>query len=78
MTQFRVVIQPSASAEIEEAFLWIAEHNSATAVKWFTGLQEAVQGPETFPERCSLPQRTTPFKRRFGRSSTADALADSE
>ncbi len=31
MTQFRVIIQPRASVELEQAFLWIAERNSDAA-----------------------------------------------
>ncbi len=54
MTKFRVIIQPSASAEMEVALLWIAEKNAAAAVKWFNSLQSAVQKLESFPERCPL------------------------
>lgn len=62
MTKFRVIIQPSASAEMEEAFLWIAEHNPEAAVKWFNGLQDAVHGLETFPERCPLAPENDAFQ----------------
>ena len=62
MTRFHVIIQPSASAEMEEAFLWIAGHNLEAAVKWFNGLQAAVQGLEIFPERCPLAPENDAFR----------------
>ena len=62
MKKFRVVIQPPASAEIEQAFLWIADYNRDAAVKWFHGIQEAIQGLETFPERCSRAPENDAFK----------------
>jgi hypothetical protein len=33
VTTFRVIIQPSAALEMEQAFLWIAERNSEAAVR---------------------------------------------
>ena len=54
MTKFRVVIQPPASAQMEQAFLWIAEQNPEAAVRWFHGLEAAIQGLETMPERCPV------------------------
>lgn len=62
MTKFRVIIQPSASAEMEAAFLWIAERNPEAAVKWFNELQIAIQGLETFPKRCPLAPENDTFK----------------
>jgi len=62
MTKFHVIIQPPAAAEMDEACLWIAEHNPDAAVKWFLGLQEAIQGLATFPERCPLAPESDAFK----------------
>lgn len=62
MTKLRVIIQPPASGEIEQAFLWIAERNPDAAVKWFTGLQKVIQSLETFPERCPLAPENDAFK----------------
>jgi plasmid stabilization system protein ParE len=49
---YRVVIEPPAAAEIEEAYLWISERNSEGAIKWFNGLHTAFRTLEIFPERC--------------------------
>jgi plasmid stabilization system protein ParE len=62
MTKFRVIIQPSASAEVEQAFLWISEQNPEAAVKWFHGLEAAIQGLETTPERCPVAPENDAFK----------------
>ena len=62
MTTFRVIIQPSASAEMEAAFLWIADHSPEAAVKWFNELQIAIQGLETFPKRCPLAPENDAFQ----------------
>ena len=62
MIKFRVIIQPPASAEIEQAFLWIAERNPAAAVKWFHGLHEAIRGLATFLERCPFAPENDAFQ----------------
>lgn len=62
MTRFRVIIQPPASAEMEKAFLWIAERNPEAAAKWFNGLQEAILGLAIFPDRCPLAPENDAFK----------------
>ena len=61
MTKFRVVIQPPASAEMEQAFLWIAEQNPEAAAKWFHGLEAAIQGLATMPERCPVAPENERF-----------------
>ena len=62
MIKFRVIIQPPASAEIEQAFLWLAERNPTAAGKWFNGLHEAIRGLATFPERCPLAPENDAFQ----------------
>jgi len=50
--KYRVLVLPRAAAEIEEAYLWIAERAPEGAVKWFNGLHSVIGTLETFPERC--------------------------
>jgi len=50
--KYRVLVQPRAAAEIEEAYLWIAERAPESAVNWFNGLYSVIATLETFPERC--------------------------
>lgn len=55
---YEVLIMPSAEAEFEAAYLWIAERNPDAAVKWYNGVLDALLTLETFPERCPLaPER---------------------
>jgi len=41
--KFLVVAQPSAQAEMEMAYEWIAERAPQTAVRWYNGLLKAVK-----------------------------------
>ncbi len=50
--KYRVLVLPRAAAEIEEAYLWIAERAPDSAVKWFNGLYSVIDTLEIFPERC--------------------------
>jgi plasmid stabilization system protein ParE len=51
---FRVITQPRAEAEAEEAFRWIYEQSPAAAVRWYRGLSEAIESLATSPQRCAL------------------------
>jgi hypothetical protein len=37
-----VLVLPRAAAEIEEAYLWMAERAPGSAVKWFNGLYAVI------------------------------------
>ena len=54
---FRVVIQPDAEAEVEEAFNYIAARSRDYAVPWLRGLYKAVATLEKFPTRCGVAPR---------------------
>lgn len=54
---------PSAEAELEAAYLWIAERNPEAAAKWYNGLLDAILTLETLPERCP----PAPERKVFGR-----------
>ncbi len=62
MTRWPVVIQPPAAAEIEAAYVWIAESNPAAAATWLFGLRAAIQGLSKLPERCPLAPENSAFK----------------
>ncbi len=44
MMHCRVVVEPEAIEDIGNAYLWIAMHSPAAAVKWFNGLTKAMPG----------------------------------
>ncbi len=50
--KYRVVVQPRAASEIEEAYLWLSERAPDSAIKWFNSLFSTIETLETFPERC--------------------------
>lgn len=65
MTRRQVIIQPPAAAEIEAAYLWIAERNPEAAATWLFGLKDAIQGLRDLPERCPLAPENSAFKERI-------------
>jgi plasmid stabilization system protein ParE len=59
--KYRVIIQPPAAAEMDDAYLWIAERAPDNATKWFNGLEAAIYSLEDFPERCPLAEESKAF-----------------
>ena len=49
---YRVITQPDAEAEAEEAFLWLYEQSPEAALGWYQGLREAIQSLAEHPHRC--------------------------
>jgi plasmid stabilization system protein ParE len=58
---YRVVIQPRAAVEMEEAFQWIAGQSPRRAAQWLDGLQRAIDSLRTNPRRCSLAREGEGF-----------------
>lgn len=54
MKKYRVIIQPSAQRDIDEAFAWLVERNENAAIRWFNGILEVVTTLKQCPERCPL------------------------
>jgi plasmid stabilization system protein ParE len=52
--KFLVVVQPSAQAEMEAAYQWVAERAPLTAARWYNRLLKAIQSLADYPERCSI------------------------
>ena len=57
----RIVIEPPARDNIDEAFRWIAERNPDAATKRFNGLEAAIQSLEDLPQRCPLAEESKVF-----------------
>ena len=69
---YRVLIDPKAVAEIEEAYVWLAQQAPRAALRWFNGLYEAIESLRDFPRRCALAPETRSVDREvrqllFGR-----------
>ena len=50
----RIIIQPSAFDEIDEACGWLAAQSPEAAARWLEGMFAAIQTLESNPERCGL------------------------
>ena len=59
--KYRVIVEPPARANIDEAYRWIAGRNPAAAIKWFNGLEAAIRTLEDFPQRCPLAEESKVF-----------------
>ena len=54
MKRFEVIILPSAERNIDEAYLWLAEHDPDAAIRWYDRLREVIFSLAVLPERCPL------------------------
>jgi plasmid stabilization system protein ParE len=52
--KYRLIIQPPAFADLDEACAWLAERSPAAAAHWLEGLLDAIHTLESNPERCAL------------------------
>src|SRR5512133_2047560 len=52
---------PSAAADLEAAYLWLAERSPEAAAAWYNGAVDAVLSLEAFPERCPLAPESDAF-----------------
>lgn len=59
--KYRVLIEPPARDNIDEACRWIAERNPSAAIKWFNGLEAAIQTLEDFPQRFPMAEESKAF-----------------
>jgi plasmid stabilization system protein ParE len=60
--KYRVVVQPRAAADIENAYLWIRERAPSSGDRWFQGVYEAIEKLETLPARCPLAPENAYFE----------------
>jgi plasmid stabilization system protein ParE len=61
--KYKLIIQPSALNELEEAYRWIARQSPENAARWFNRFLKALQTLEHFPDRCEV----SPESRHIGR-----------
>ncbi|MBN2023869.1 MAG: type II toxin-antitoxin system RelE/ParE family toxin [Pirellulales bacterium] len=54
MKKYRLIIQPPAFDDLDEAYQWIREQAPEAAARWFNGFVEALNSLITSPERCGL------------------------
>jgi plasmid stabilization system protein ParE len=52
--KYRVIIQPPAFDDLDEACGWLAARSTEAAARWLEGMFAAIQTLEANPERCGL------------------------
>ncbi len=56
--KYKLIIQPSALADLEEAYCWIAERSPARAAGWYNRFIKVLISLESNPERCEIAQES--------------------
>jgi plasmid stabilization system protein ParE len=51
---YKVVLTDRAARDLDEAYLWYAEHARESAVRWFNGFLDALEKLTSNPERCPI------------------------
>jgi plasmid stabilization system protein ParE len=59
--KYRVIIQPSAQLDLEEAYLCVHKRAPLRVAKWFQGLEDAIFSLSELPQRCSLAPESNDF-----------------
>lgn len=54
MKKYRLIIQPPAFDDLDEAFQWIQERSPQAAAHWFNGFVDALISLTKSPERCGF------------------------
>jgi len=62
---YTVVIADKASADVEEAYDWLAQRAPAAAQKWKLGLLDAIARLESLPNACSVAPESSYFGREI-------------
>jgi plasmid stabilization system protein ParE len=52
--KYKLIIQPPAMADLDEAYRWIAERSPGNAARWFNRFLEALSTLEQSPNRCGI------------------------
>lgn len=51
---YKLIIQPPAIRDLDEAYQWIAERSPSNAASWFNGFLDTLRNLEQFPQRCEI------------------------
>ena len=54
MKKYRLIIQPPAFDDLDEAYQWVNEQAPEAAARWFNYFVEALQTLSKSPKRCGL------------------------
>jgi plasmid stabilization system protein ParE len=51
---YKLIIQPPAMTDLDDAYCWIAEESPENAVRWFNRFLDALSTLKQSPMRCSI------------------------
>lgn len=51
---YRVIILPSAKADVKEAARWMRQYSREKALSWVDGVYDAINSLSTHPARCAV------------------------
>jgi plasmid stabilization system protein ParE len=63
--KYKIIIQPSALADLDEAYRWIAERSPENAVRWFNRFLEVMFTLERSPARCGVAPESAQIGREI-------------
>src|SRR5262245_37801950 len=62
---YRVVIQPRAQRDIDDAFRWVQQQAPERAARWYNALVAAIDSLQTLPARCGLAPEADIFEKEI-------------
>ena len=63
--KYRVYYAERASADAVAAYEWIKQYSEAAANRWLSGLRNATNSLDQFPQRCGLAPESEHFKQEI-------------
>lgn len=62
---YRLIIQPPAIVDLDEAYDGIRQRAPEAAARWFNGFVDALETLRSFPERCALAPENEYFEQEI-------------
>jgi plasmid stabilization system protein ParE len=63
--KYRIILQPRALQDLEEAYRWIAERSPEAAARWYNGLTRTIATLQDHPQRCGLASESSSVGREI-------------
>ena len=63
--KYKLIIQPPALEDLDEAYDWIRQRAPEAAARWFNGFVDALETLRSFPERCGVAPENEYFEQEI-------------
>ena len=63
--KYKLIIQPPALEDLDEAYDWIRQRAPEAAARWFNGFVDALETLRSFPERCGVAPEDAYFEQEI-------------